>query len=1295
MPPTKEVQQDDAHKRDPDKEHDTTDGASKTQPVKSAEDIVRNSLERAAGGGQQGDAPALSDAILAPPGGNFKWNAQRMAIEANLAEGKTTVSNMSFTVKDSKGHEREITGPSSYNTHGQQFIIDQATMQRYRVIPPADDGGSAVLRPVGRRGGSEQMTVLEQKNVEPYANRGSTGARTGDGGTAAPRTADPVVPKTSDQVVKDKPGATTAVATANDTTAADTGVKTPKPGADPVVPAAATTNVPAVRTEVAAPAPSVVAKPAEGAPLHTPVVPADAARGRNYNSNDGGDDRTGGNRWRAGENADRYEAARQIREAVMHAQPPLSQDQLRDIRDQFRQDPVKALQQVYQIERQMGGNDQRPIQTQPDQRPGAQQGDPRIGQQGDPRLGQQGDPRIGQPTDPRLGGVPQVFERPGNQIDPRQIIAQLGNDGRPIVVQPGQGQPGQPGHPIDRGQIDPRTGMPPQIGERPVVPPPVVPGDRAGGPLVINPSDLGRLQVPGGQPPQGPARPVELVLVDAMKNPQLRPALVEFLQNLQQGKLPTEQQLQQNKQLTDVIRMIGPEGLNDIRRALIEKDPLAVKPAGGDGKTDAGISPRLRDVLELITTSTTNPRNLDLLSQQNSGATVSERLLAILKENEKGVQRIPDGDATKANLIELGKLIKDMNTAQGLEPGKGLTMRDVIGRSLEEGRPLAQQLPEGQRREFIVRPQGPEDLVVKALLDKIVPTREGERPLGELNVRTETMTARLEPKTLDIKIDAKIDPNVKIDTKLDTGIVKPETAVKPEGTLKPEDARGARDVGRTDVGQQQIQQGRLPDAEQPGGKQEILQGKLPNDPQNKDKEEESEQLRKLKEKEKKQKEQEDAQAQQDAALLAMMNAKKRKETEDKDKQESSQEKDKKEPEQRQKYIVKPGDTLDLIATRQLRDKRLAGLIFEINKNTIPVEVVNGKKTPKLVERMVIWLPTPTEAKDYRARLMTTQTAKEGEFANAEDELIARFGKNWDGGAGGGGTTGGAALEDMEEAAKTAYQARRKHIESLLGPLSSKSNSDKPKHVVRLGETLKSVAMKHPALEDVTLWKLLAELNGLSSKTDDRGVPIAKLTRGQALILPTAADIEAFRQRETGVRPVEKTNVGFEVPSRSCPACQRVTFASALLCPACGARFDESADVPTAKVNPATKIKTSSQTTHQPELKTPTPAAEESDVYELDRELSDSARLMHCGNPELLASGYKLRLEVRDGDEWVPVIAYEVFTALCLRHEFQPDGQRKTIRIDLPPQAASELAQNDMVTNWSSYETKHRRAKASV
>lgn len=775
-------------------------------------------------------------------------------------------------------------------------------------------------------------------------------------------------------------------------------------------------------------------------------------------------------------------------------------------------------------------------------------------------------------------------------------------------------------------------------------------------------------------------KPMDAALRDLLSDRNNRPALIELLKELQHGRLPNDAALQNNRSLQDIMKALGPEALTDLRKVLSHQDGTMLGGKPGDGnKIDLlALSPKAREIVELLAAQ--SQRNLQFdQANRNPGVLAAERLLDILRMNDKTLQpaqKVPDADVSRFNILEMGRVLRELNMHN--QDGKTLSLRDILGRTFEDGK---ERVP-GQNlaiRELTLRPHTGEEVAIRALLDRLHHRDPDGAVRAELNVRAELLTNRLDGTRTD-----KPDLAVKADLKAD-GIVRGD---------------GQKDLGaKLDAGQLPGRQERILDPDQLAQAQKELQSKLPGQAQT-DKNDKLDEDLKHKIKDGKKKDDEELPVDQAAALAALA-AKKRKEQDEKDKQESSQEKDKKEPERRMKYIVRPGDTLEIIATRMLRDKRLAGLIYDINADTIPVMMIDGKKVPQLRERMIIWLPTPTEAKDYRTRLMSS-TDTRTQYDSAEDELAARFGKNWDGKT--GGTTGGASLEDMEDSARAAYAARRKHIESLLGPLSSKSESAQPKHVVRLGETLKSVAMKHPALQDVSLWKLLAELNGLSTQTDERGTPLAKLNRGQSIVLPSAAEIEAFRQRESGGGERTKISGALELPTRICSGCKRTTFASASLCPGCGRPFEPPATTGGAEPKTRTKVvakapplpaAAASPKPAQAERRTrvlaaqtaPSPAQSE---FTLTKQFSESARLMTAGTASELHSGYRLQLEVLDNGSWRPLIAYEIFDGVCLRHEIDAADQRKSIRIDLPPQAAIDLANNDLETNWKSYEEAHRR-----
>jgi len=87
------------------------------------------------------------------------------------------------------------------------------------------------------------------------------------------------------------------------------------------------------------------------------------------------------------------------------------------------------------------------------------------------------------------------------------------------------------------------------------------------------------------------------------------------------------------------------------------------------------------------------------------------------------------------------------------------------------------------------------------------------------------------------------------------------------------------------------------------------------------------------------------------------------------------------------------------------------------------------------------------------------------------------------------------------------------------------------------------------------------------------------------------------------------------------------------------------------------------------------------MWELDR----SVRLVKSAVRWDPAIGvFRSQLEVLYGGTWYPVIFYEVFPQGSVRHEYVPGAKRKSVKMDLPPTAVQELADNDLVNNWQPY-----------
>ncbi len=851
-----------------------------------------------------------------------------------------------------------------------------------------------------------------------------------------------------------------------------------------------------------------------------------------------------------------------------------------------------------------------------------------------------------------------------------------------------------------------------------------------------------------------------------LQNPQLRAQMLDAMSKIQAGKLDA---LGPNGQrMADILKDLG------LDKSGISLKQLLDNPQGL-GKLDALQQQKLANFMDLMQGRTT----------ADGGVPRSpfERLTDFLKVNQQALDKGLTGEGGKAFFLELNKILKDLNTQLGLKPGEGLTVADIMGRRMQDGRLAAElgllpgqlSLKDVRGDMFAVKLNAGETMNVRMMqlqqelmgknmtpaLRDVLNQILNPSALQQTTLRTSElgMAAQLTGRPIDVLIQGvrQLDQGAIKDAAASTllsqitrdmglkdagtaGILGGKefnaalkldpTAIKVDGAAKAQadmaaalgqlgmrvdpSLAGIKDVGLNPLNPLDMATAK----EQSAAAMKALEEEQAK--QKKKKEEEEEEARLDKEE----------QQAKDAALAALIAAKKRQELKEKEEQEKAQEKDKKEPERRTKYIVKEGDTLESIASKMLRDKRLAALIYEINKEVIPVIQRKGRDVVALRPKMVIWLPTTQEIREFRGRLVAGGGVKLdfGEASKkltAEEELTAKFGENWDGEQGGKNAPAatGEDLEDLAADAVAAAKKRRENIEKLLGPLSGAKQEagSRSTYVVRLGDTLKSVSMKHPLLQDVGLWKLLAEVNDMTARTDEKGVPQAALRRGMTIAIPTAEEVAAYKARTVGGD--RKTNVYASGPhdlkTKNCGGCGRATIASASICPGCFRSFDEEVKLAPntvaqtrpaaaagalagggAATEPVSPPAATSGPETQPMMRDDrtrvvrsgttsgdgptTQIAASVDEGPTDTvQISEQVRVSRHGEVEL--HGLKLRLEMRlTGTYWLPVLGYEIFEDVALRHEYNADGSRRTVRIDLPPQAAKELAENDITSNWRVY-----------
>lgn len=470
-----------------------------------------------------------------------------------------------------------------------------------------------------------------------------------------------------------------------------------------------------------------------------------------------------------------------------------------------------------------------------------------------------------------------------------------------------------------------------------------------------------------------------------------------------------------------------------------------------------------------------------------------------------------------------------------------------------------------------------------------------------------------------------------------------------------------------------------------------------------------------------------------------------------------------------KYVVRKGDTLESIAKKHFRDPRLARLIYEMNPAKIRKSTEEGKTAYEIEVGATLTLPSPRQAREWISRGKYLTTVDNNFVAQSE-----------------------VSSEDLAKIEK-----RRMNVENVLGALGMAADSNyKPNYTVRFGDSLRSIAMKHPALNDVSLWRLLAKVNNLSVETDAMGTPKVSLERGIALILPSKEEIAQFRKDNGAlVHPSSlKSPNGVDFLTnvsvfKECPACKENTPSGVCLCHNCGHVFqdaDQSGSGSNTKIStvsnqvPLTGV--SASTEHDPLAPLPNPEVKDnvhtfelpdserkvanSDVTpvaktEVDpngvpnisqaanpssitQKLNDpgqrgseprSARTGHTADSLMnsLAGMHRARreasanknaipsrqynmsklvetlsdscrivlldaeikpgidraerwqLEVMKDGEWTAVVAYEIVGESSIRHEYNVNGKaRKSIKMDLPPQAVEEMVRNDLSRNWEDY-----------
>lgn len=962
---------------------------------------------------------------------------------------------------------------------------------------------------------------------------------------------------------------------------------------------------------------------------------------------------------------------------------------------------------------------------------GDQGGGPQLGrvtEQGGTGMGPAGKGLdIGGKFDPRLDGVSRPGESPGRQFDGKFIGLDL-NDKSVRLQLVGLIKDFEAGKPLDGKALGlDEKGLarlqdflkqlgPDKLDNLKGLLMLGTDGDRSGRPFKFDDPILSKLRDllnPGKD--DGPGR-INMDFGDK----QTRQHIIGLLKDFEAGKPFDGKMLGLDERslgrLQEFFKGLNPREMDQIR-LFLEQGPG--DKAGRFIKMDDTLVSQLKAILE-----GREPGLMRDALHRNAGERLADFLSTRAMLGRDGEVR----PLSMASLRELGVLLKEFNRENGLEPGKGaLTLREFLSRDMqglssptELGRMLQLRLPSGQEDAFRgaldrMLNQGGISAAQRAGFD----TRSGDLPgigagrdaasradgrvtetAGQKAIETagqklaESAGQKAAESAAQRAADAAAAAAAQAVNTLDSSTMMPTGTNIDQSLLDLEDERRAREL-------EEQRQAKLAEEEQ-NRLQELGLAAL------RDKETQDLQDRELKERlEKEEKERLEREE------------KERREREEKEREEEEKNR-KKLDDRRQRYTVQERDTLESIASRMLSDSGLNGLIYEINQNAIPVQKVGGKKLLDLKPKLVIWLPSPAEIKDYRERPFVFsqkfEYVQNQQFASVEDELKAVLGANWDGAPNRPDSSGSIADtadsktsdtsdNDSALAVVAGSQARRSNIEKAIGPIYSKKDDSvekegRIKYVVRLGDTLKSIAMRHPALEDVSFWRLVAEVNGLSTSTDDKGVPVASLKRGTTLWIPAPDEIEQFRQKNEGTKPAAKPK------AKPAPTIKKTeTFSAAPDANAANRNADgtlnfepnDEEDVTRVILEAAGLLPKSSSTDRASKSR----AAEdlkkrqmvelpgkqstdlESENYTI-QQLSETARLVHIKDAGVSNSALGSRLEVLKDNQWRPVVSYEIYPDIALRHEFSLDGKKRTVRIDLPPASVQELAENELSNNWSQY-----------
>jgi hypothetical protein len=437
---------------------------------------------------------------------------------------------------------------------------------------------------------------------------------------------------------------------------------------------------------------------------------------------------------------------------------------------------------------------------------------------------------------------------------------------------------------------------------------------------------------------------------------------------------------------------------------------------------------------------------------------------------------------------------------------------------------------------------------------------------------------------------------------------------------------------------------------------------------------------------------------------------KQKQKEDDERQRKLEEEKRKEEEERRKqqedqeftYTVS-GEKETLVQIAAKFSGRTAEHVYARNMNDIMLKEYKGKKFAVLFVGQKLIIPNNRWIDNFRMSMQSYgHIGFDGvPYDSAEDELSARFGEKWAGGAAAASALGKqkrlfSDKDDDKPVTRRSFSGknpvseddRKENIRQGLGLGSANAESEAAKYTVKLGQQLRNIAQK--LYGDPQLWRLLAGVNDLSTETDHRGEPLAQLRKGQQLILPTAEEIAEFRRTHTR-KHLEHTESEEAIVEQIVPMeLQEITITD----DKSHAMDFSPQDQPTEQQD-ATIVAEVAQTAQHP-----IPKAEYTKVEVGFEEAGEEIDPLWTANLEPLlldqfvqiveaeiyvsdTRGLRVSLQLLHSGDWVTIYDYEIFPDETLIHQYKRTGGRTTTRRSLPAKQTKQLARNHFQNAWQS------------